>query len=105
VIPVSPHTFYAYLAAILHGLRGLHVEQRAQELVGELAGLRLQLERFHRAYGLVGRHLEHAAKQYAEAERQFVRVDERLHALTAIEGETAAGRVASPTQPEDERNL
>src|SRR6266568_1969927 len=29
VIPVSPHTFYAYLLVILHGLKGMRVEQLA----------------------------------------------------------------------------
>ncbi|MDH3457663.1 MAG: DNA recombination protein RmuC [Gemmatimonadota bacterium] len=104
VIPVSPHTFYAYLAAVLHGLRGLHVEQRAKQLVAELAGLRIQLERFHRGYDLVGRHLDHAAKQYAESERQFVRVDDRLQALTGMEGGSLAGE-ESRVAADGERNL
>ncbi len=105
VIPVSPHTFYAYLAAILHGLRGMHVEQQAKELVAELGGLRLQLDRFHRSYDLVGRHLDHAAKQYSESERQFVRVDDRLRALTAIEGEMPAANLGPPAEVDGERNL
>jgi DNA recombination protein RmuC len=84
VIPVSPNTFYAYLAAVLHGLRGLEVEQRAQELVASLGGLQRQIERFQRAYELVGRHLENAAKQYAESDRQYGRVQDRLEGLTGV---------------------
>ena len=84
VIPVSPNTFYAYVAAVLHGLRGLEVEQRARDLVASLGGLQRQLERFERAYDLVGRHLENAAKQYAESNRQYARVQERLESLAGI---------------------
>ncbi|MGH7645787.1 MAG: DNA recombination protein RmuC, partial [Gemmatimonadales bacterium] len=36
VIPVSPHTFYAYLLVILHGLKGMAVESRAREMQGRL---------------------------------------------------------------------
>ena len=84
VIPVSPNTFYAYLAAVLHGLRGLEVEERAQELMASLGGLQRQIERFQRAYELVGRHLENAAKQYAESDRQYARVQDRLEELTGL---------------------
>jgi len=87
VIPVSPNTFYAYLAVVLHGLRGLEVEERAQELVASLGGLERQIERFQRAYELVGRHLENAAKQYAESDRQYARVQDRLEALTGMGAE------------------
>src|SRR4029077_5831510 len=32
VVPVSPHTFYAYLLVILHGLKGMKFELRAKEI-------------------------------------------------------------------------
>ncbi|HVO35228.1 MAG TPA: DNA recombination protein RmuC, partial [Gemmatimonadales bacterium] len=63
VIPVSPNTFYAYLAAVLHGLRGLEVEKQAQQILESLGGLRQQLAKFEEAYRLVGKHLEYAARQ------------------------------------------
>jgi DNA recombination protein RmuC len=84
VIPVSPNTFYAYLAAILHGLRGLEVEQRAQEILAALGGLQLRLTGFQRAYELVGRHLDHAAKQYDESGRQLTQVQDQLERLTDV---------------------
>jgi len=82
VIPVSPNTFYAYVQAILHGLRGLEVEQRAREILASLAGLRQHLTAFERSYGLVGRHFDHARKAYEEAATQLVAVRERLERLT-----------------------
>jgi DNA recombination protein RmuC len=86
VIPVSPNTFYAYLAAILHGLRGLEVEQRAQEILAALGGLQQKLTRFQRAFELVGRHLEHAAKQYDESGRQLTQVQDHVGKLTDVGG-------------------
>jgi DNA recombination protein RmuC len=86
VIPVSPNTFYAYLAAVLHGLRGLEVEQRAQEILAALGGLQQKLTRFQRAFELVGRHLEHAAKQYDESGRQLTQVQDHVGKLTDVGG-------------------
>jgi DNA recombination protein RmuC len=88
VIPVSPNTFYAYLAAVLHGLRGLEVEERAQELVSSLGGVQRQLERFQRSYELVGRHLENAGKQYAESDRLYTRLQDHLDVLTGISADS-----------------
>ncbi len=95
VIPVSPHTFYAYLAVILHGLRGLRVEQRAQELMGELGTLRQQFEGFWAAFDKLGTHLGNAAKQYAESERQGGRVRDRVVRLSDGEGAPAGADAAA----------
>ena len=86
VLLVSPHTFYAYLAAVLHGLRGLEVEQRAREIQAALGGLRQQVASFRRTFDLVGRHLDHAGRQYQESERAWERVSARFDAVTAIGG-------------------
>ncbi len=83
VIPVSPNTFYAYVQAILHGLRGLEVEQRAREILASLVGLRQHLTRFERSHALLGRHLDHARKQYEEAGVRLAGVHERLERLTS----------------------
>ncbi len=84
VIPVSPNTFYAYLAAVLHGLRGLEVEKEAQRILESLGGLQQQFGKFEEAYRLVGKHLEHAVCQYGEAEKQLDRIQERFAALTGV---------------------
>jgi DNA recombination protein RmuC len=84
VIPVSPNTLYAYLAAILHGLKGLEVEKQAREILASLGGLQQQFGRLEDAYRLVGKHLEHAARQYEEADRQLGRIHERFEKITGI---------------------
>ena len=86
VIPVSPNTLYAYLAAILHGLRGLEVEDRAREILDSLAGLQQQLSNFERAYELVGRHLSNAVKQYDETERQLGLIQRRFKSIGSVRG-------------------
>jgi DNA recombination protein RmuC len=91
VIPVSPHTFYAYLLVILHGLKGMAVEGRARELHERLGGLRQQLEALWAAFEKVGVHLGNAQKQFDESARHAGRVRNRLEEMTsaALEEGTA----------------
>jgi DNA recombination protein RmuC len=85
VIPVSPNTFYAYLAAILHGLRGLQVERRAREMLDALGGLQQEFGKFQRANELVGKHLDNAVRQHDEAERQVGRINDSLSEITGMD--------------------
>lgn len=82
VVPVSPNTFYAYLSAVLHGLRGLRVAERAREILAALGALEVEFERFRRSHELVGRHLDNAAKQYLEADRHIGRIADRFRDVT-----------------------
>lgn len=75
VIPVSPNTFYAYLMAILHGLRGLQVESRADEVLRMLEGVGTEIERCLRARDIAGKHLENAVRQHGE----IGRILDRMH--------------------------
>src|SRR5436189_1105457 len=54
VVPVSPNTFTAYLQMIRFGLRGLQIEQHAQEVIASLAGLQKDFGRFRDDFGVVG---------------------------------------------------
>jgi DNA recombination protein RmuC len=101
VIPVSPHTFYAYLSAVLHGLKGLQVEERARELQAELATLARDFARFRTAFEKVGTHLGNAQRQYAESERQGERVWTRVERL----GTGIAPDAAVLPPPPDERSV
>lgn len=87
VIPVSPNTLYAYLAAILHGLRGLDVERRAEGLLRSLGELEHEVDRFQRSFEVAGRHLENAGKQYHEAALHLAGLRERLTGLRDVQRE------------------
>jgi len=92
VIPVSPHTFYAYLLVILHGLQGMRVEQRAREIQDQLGALGQQFDAFWAAFQTVGTHLANAQKKYDESARQAGRVRDRFDQIAG--GEEGAAQPA-----------
>lgn len=97
VIPVSPGTTYAYLQAVALGLRGLRIEQRAQEIMARVAGVRDEVGRLREGLRLVGRHLGNAAAGAAAAERRAERLDTGLAALAGDPaGEPADDAAAAP---------
>jgi DNA recombination protein RmuC len=78
VIPVSPGSFYAYLQAIVVGLRGMKIEERAKEMSVCFSRLQGDLARFGEEFGLVGRHLSHAQSAYQSSERRLDQVVQKL---------------------------
>ena len=87
VIPVSPSCFYAYLQAIGLGLRGLRIEARAQEVMGQLARLTGDLGRLREGFRLVGKHLTNAATAYTAADRRMERFAGKVAAIGGEEEE------------------
>ena len=78
VIPVSPNSFYAYLQVIVQGLKGLHFEQAAGEILAYVKRLQGDLDDFQQDYEVVGGHIHHAAKRYDEASRKLARFGDKL---------------------------
>jgi DNA recombination protein RmuC len=82
VIPVSPNSLYAYLQTIMVGLKGMQVGQRAQTIVREIESLRIELEKFTKAYDTVGQHIKNAAAKLEEGSRLLNKVELRVEGLT-----------------------
>ncbi|MDD3807933.1 MAG: DNA recombination protein RmuC [Candidatus Marinimicrobia bacterium] len=78
VIPVSPNTFYAYLQVICMGLRGLKVEENAKMILKSLSGLSVETDKFKEDFSILGSHLLNANTKYADAEKRFDKVSQRL---------------------------
>ncbi len=81
VIPTSPSSLYAYLQAIVLGLRGMRIESRALEVMGQLQRLSGDLGRLRDDVRLVGKHLTNAAQAFAGAERRLDRFEAKLVAI------------------------
>ncbi len=81
VIPVSPNSFYAYLQVIILGLKGLHIEKTARDILGHLGRLQGDLQDFQEDYAILGGHIRHAAQKYDDTERKLARLDEKLQVV------------------------
>ncbi|MEW6075833.1 MAG: DNA recombination protein RmuC [Candidatus Omnitrophota bacterium] len=82
IIFVSPSTFYAYLQAILYGLRGLNIQRNIQKVFAELGRAQLELAKFAEDFNTVGSHLDKASKKYSEAREKLSGLNEKLSAVT-----------------------
>ncbi len=78
VIPVSPNSFYAYLQAIVLGLKGMKIEERAKEIIQYLSRLEGDFSRFKEEFNLVGKHLGHAQSSYQGAEKRLDQFGQKL---------------------------
>ncbi len=78
VIPVSPNSFYAYLQAIVMGLKGLQIEESARQMYGHLKSLKGDLLRFKEDYDTLGTHLKNARNKYDEGSGKLVRFEDKL---------------------------
>ncbi len=85
VIPVSPNSFYAYLQTILLGLKGMHIEERAQEILTSLARLSGDFRRFQEEFELVGKHLTNTKSRYDEADKRLSKFNDKLESLSGAE--------------------
>lgn len=88
VIPVSPNSFYAYLQTILLGLKGMHVEEQAQEILKNLARLSGDFDKFRADFDLVGKHLTNVKAKYEDADKKLGKFGDRLQSLTGAENES-----------------
>ena len=78
VLPVSPTTLTAYLQVIVLGLKGLQIEQHAQEVMAYCAQLQQDFGRFREDFQLVGKHLGNARERYVDAEKRLERFGTKL---------------------------
>lgn len=84
VIPVSPTTFYAYLVALVYGLKGLQVEKQAAKIREDLARLALDFERVRRPMETLGAQIRNAQGNYGKAANELVRFGDRLQLISGV---------------------
>lgn len=81
VVPVSPNSFYAYLQTVMVGLKGLQVSQRADTILREIESLRIELEKFGKAYDTISQHIRNASSKLEEGNKLLTKVELRVESL------------------------
>ncbi|MFA5090676.1 MAG: DNA recombination protein RmuC [Candidatus Omnitrophota bacterium] len=82
VILVSPNTFYAYLQALLYGLRGVNIQKNIQKIFADLGRMEIDFRKFQGDFELVGRHLTDASSKYQDARMKMEKFSDRLISTT-----------------------
>ena len=95
VIPVSPNSFYAYLMAIVFGLKGFHIEQQAKVIISELSRVQESFARFGTDFSLLGRHLGNAMGKYDECAKKADGFQDKLQRVIGGRREIGSGADAS----------
>lgn len=81
VVPVSPNSFYAYLQAIVRGLKGMKIERSAQIILESLGQLEVDLALCLTDFEKIGGHLAHARTSYEKTEQRFQKLQNRLNVM------------------------
>jgi len=88
VIPVSPNSLYAYLQAIVLGLKGMRVEKNIRGVLDNLRHLSREFIKFSEDFQKIGGHISHAGKSFENADRRLGRFTDRLDTIASIEDKT-----------------
>lgn len=85
VIPVSPNSFYAYLQVIILGMRGLKVEEKAQEVIKMLITLKGSLGKFTQDFEVIGSHIDNIKSSYERAVKSLDKFEDKLLSADSLE--------------------
>lgn len=85
VIPVSPHTFFAYLQVIIRGLRGMKIEKRAQSILEYINQLKGDQIRLREDFEVLGTHIKNTSQKYVQTERRLNRLEDKLALSSSLE--------------------
>src|SRR6266545_1556530 len=78
VLPVSPTTLTAYLQVIVLGLKGLQIEQHAQEVMAYCTQLQKDFGKFREDFELVGTHVGRAQNKFVDAQKRLDKFELKL---------------------------
>jgi DNA recombination protein RmuC len=87
VIPVSPNSFYAYLQAIVLGLKGMRIEDRTKEIIQYLGRLQGDFAKFRDDFVVLGKHINHAQASYQSADKRLEQFGQKFFAAESAQSE------------------
>jgi DNA recombination protein RmuC len=83
VIAVSPNSFYAYLQAILLGLKGMTIESSARTIMENISKLQHEINKITDDYGIMGTHLKNLSNSYEKVDRNLQKFGLSVETITA----------------------
>ena len=81
VIPVSPNTFYAYLMAIVYGLKGMKIEEQAESIIKKISGIQKNFKDLTEEINTLGKHLTNAGTKFSEVKEKAATIENQLDGL------------------------
>ena len=81
VIPVSPNSFYGYLQTILLGLRGMRIEEKAQEILQNISRLEGDFGRIREDFDKMGTHLKNLSSSFDSTDKRLGKFEDKLQSL------------------------
>lgn len=98
VIPVSPNSFYAYLQAIVLGLKGMRIDDRTKEIIQYLGRLQGDFAKFRDDFAVLGKHINHAQSSYQSADKRLEQFGQKFLAAESAQTELSeAGTTGAKT--------
>ena len=87
VIPVSPNTFYAYLMAIVYGLKGFKIEQEAKTIIKQLSAVQTSFGAFYNDFQTLGTHLNRAESKFNDLNKSADKLNDKVNQITGAQFE------------------
>lgn len=84
IIPVSPNSFYAYLMALVYGLKGFKIEQQAKVIMGELSNIQSSFGKFYTDFTLIGKHLGNATSKFNDSLKNAEKFNDKILQITGV---------------------
>ena len=82
VYPTSPQTIYPYLMTIVQGMKALKIEENAREILGKVAGLRNDFDRFKSIYTTIMSHIANAQTKHSnEGQGALTKIEQHISGL------------------------
>ena len=78
VYPVSPTTFYVYLQMVLQGLRQMHINKSAQQIIKGVGELQRHLTKYEEYLEKIGTHLQTTTNAHVTATKEFGKIDKDI---------------------------
>lgn len=85
VIPVSPNSLYAYLQVIILGIRGMKIEEKAQDVIKTIATLKGSLGKFSQDFEVLGSHVDNVKSSYERAVKSLDKFEDKLLSADSLE--------------------